>query len=775
VSEAAALQTQPTKAPPSNSHSLLVQRKCACGGSSGLTGSCSGCETKKLLGKPLQTKLRVNQPGDAYEQEADRMADQVMEAPVHSSVSGAPPSIQRLATQPAGHMEAVPASVDQALAKPGRPLEPALRNDMEQRFDHDFSSVRVHTGAAGEQSAHDIDANAYTVGRDVVFGAGQYAPATTAGKKLIAHELTHVVQQGHATSTPLMLRRSPRKGAKGRAKASAIDPKTARLVTQLILNIIAGVETTHPSRWPADRTISKYRDLLSLWFDLKHGRKADGSKLEGEAYASAFERAKAETNPIFHASLQAEPKQSAAVESHLKIMSDLWFDNYLEIETRAESERRITKLVETTTSFWLASSPEPVSFDEFLKVATANNTRSVRLQRGAGIPIWAVAGQTYYPSGAEARLLLWASPEGVFFMVGDEIYKQSIAGFSDDIILGIIIKAAQDVAPFVDLITAVVEIAISVSPIGPVYDLTMAGKAIAEGKWKDAALQLLPGTLGEATKLPKATRIGAAAFRGTAKGAKLLGKAIKGPASFVGRGMGRIGRKLKPSPGVWLVTEGVGEASGGKAYHFLDEAGVWHTNVSPDEAQVFIKCTKCDLTPDGKGLGATKGQQGVGLSVELTEKQSRRLKRVSEALKDETKWGNVSAKDRWRLGRVYDKLMESLVGEGIRRAGGKVLHYVEVDAKLLEKLRATGERVVIMEGRLSSKGLRFDMLEIDFAKGRVELLDLTATSSPGHLAKTRDYKTSLEKLLKLPVEAKELIYTGPKGELLETLIEVPVK
>jgi len=59
-------------------HGAMLQRKCACGGSSGLSGSCSECEKKKFVGQPLQTKLRINEPGDAYEQEADRMAAQVM-------------------------------------------------------------------------------------------------------------------------------------------------------------------------------------------------------------------------------------------------------------------------------------------------------------------------------------------------------------------------------------------------------------------------------------------------------------------------------------------------------------------------------------------------------------------------------------------------------------------------------------------------------------------------------------------------------------------------
>ena len=90
-----------------------------------------------------QTKLTLNTPGDVYEQEADRIADQVMATPAYTAVSGAPPRIQRFSGQSNEQMEAAPASVDQALASPGRPLEPELRQDMEQRFGYDFSRVRV--------------------------------------------------------------------------------------------------------------------------------------------------------------------------------------------------------------------------------------------------------------------------------------------------------------------------------------------------------------------------------------------------------------------------------------------------------------------------------------------------------------------------------------------------------------------------------------------------------------------------------------------------------
>lgn len=95
----------------------------------------------------------------------------------------------------AGQTDAAPTSVDQALDSPGSPLEPALRQDMEQRFRSDFSRVRVHSGAVAEQSARDVNANAYTVGHDIVFDAGAFKPGTHEGRRLIAHELTHVVQQ----------------------------------------------------------------------------------------------------------------------------------------------------------------------------------------------------------------------------------------------------------------------------------------------------------------------------------------------------------------------------------------------------------------------------------------------------------------------------------------------------------------------------------------------------------------------------------------------------
>ena len=90
----------------------------------------------------------------------------------------------------------VPPIVHDVLRSPGQSLDAGTRAFMEPRFGYDFSGVRVHTDARAAESAKSVNALAYTVGRDVVFGAGQYAPGTSEGRRLMAHELTHTIQQG---------------------------------------------------------------------------------------------------------------------------------------------------------------------------------------------------------------------------------------------------------------------------------------------------------------------------------------------------------------------------------------------------------------------------------------------------------------------------------------------------------------------------------------------------------------------------------------------------
>jgi M6 family metalloprotease-like protein len=102
-----------------------------------------------------------------------------------------------------------PPLVHDVLRSPGQPLDPATRAAMEPRFQYDFSRVRVHTDTGANESAQAVNALAYTVGPQIVFGAGHYQPGSTTGQQLLAHELTHVVQQQGRFSTGQTLRVGP--------------------------------------------------------------------------------------------------------------------------------------------------------------------------------------------------------------------------------------------------------------------------------------------------------------------------------------------------------------------------------------------------------------------------------------------------------------------------------------------------------------------------------------------------------------------------------------
>jgi lysozyme family protein len=147
----------------------------------------------------IQAKLTINQPGDIHEQEAERLADQVVSAAPAGITSGREEEgkLQRQA-KPNPTSPATPAAYSQitAFQGGGQPLPPAIRAFFEPRFGADFSQVRVHTGHQAAEAARLLQARAFTAGNDIVFGANEYAPnGTSAGQRLLAHELTHVIQQ----------------------------------------------------------------------------------------------------------------------------------------------------------------------------------------------------------------------------------------------------------------------------------------------------------------------------------------------------------------------------------------------------------------------------------------------------------------------------------------------------------------------------------------------------------------------------------------------------
>jgi Domain of unknown function (DUF4157) len=112
-------------------------------------------------------------------------------------------SLQSLVTGSETPQEsALPSVVPDVVRSPGRPLDPTLRTAMGSRFSADFSQVRVHTDTKAAESAQAIHAQAYTFGRDIVLSQGAYAPHSHRGRKLIAHELAHVIQQNRGGKPP---------------------------------------------------------------------------------------------------------------------------------------------------------------------------------------------------------------------------------------------------------------------------------------------------------------------------------------------------------------------------------------------------------------------------------------------------------------------------------------------------------------------------------------------------------------------------------------------
>ena len=189
--------------------------------------------TQRLLATPpsatpgIRTKLKISAPNDRFEQEADRVAARVMQAPqpqIQERPVGSEEApgvrIQRVCTGCEEELHRQPSEEDEerleaksiggpaaevsprvasgiaALRGKGRPLPSPVRVFFEPRFGADFSGVRVHSDARAAEAARSVRARAFTVGRDIAFGATEYAPDTTPGRQLLAHELTHVLQQG---------------------------------------------------------------------------------------------------------------------------------------------------------------------------------------------------------------------------------------------------------------------------------------------------------------------------------------------------------------------------------------------------------------------------------------------------------------------------------------------------------------------------------------------------------------------------------------------------
>lgn len=199
----------PNASSPSIGITLQRQSSCACG------GGCPACLAKS-------GDLKISQPNDPAEIEADRMTDEVMRMPVHESetlaISAVPSNLKRKCATCNGDKVAIhrktlpsnegipsqaPEHVHHATSSGGRLLDRETRNFFEPRLGYDLSGVRVHIDGTAAESARAVGAKAYTLGNNIVFGNGEYRPESKTGRHLLAHELVHVAQQSMEMSHTL--------------------------------------------------------------------------------------------------------------------------------------------------------------------------------------------------------------------------------------------------------------------------------------------------------------------------------------------------------------------------------------------------------------------------------------------------------------------------------------------------------------------------------------------------------------------------------------------
>lgn len=263
-------------------------------------GAASGVRGHSSAGRPtvspttgVQRKLTVGTPGDAYEREADRAAEQMLRMPeagaARASASKSGPNVESSSVRGGGNPDSAngqpqldharvqlramgsagtlgreaPPHVDEVLRSPGQQLTAAMRAFMQLRFGRDFSSVRIHSDPRAARSAKQLGASAYTVGDHIVFAEGRLAPSTPAGSRLLAHELAHVVQNnGNAA----IVRREP--DPKGPHTAPDDARLTVKIVDTLEATKTSAIDAMVSALGRADRPYLERLGLSSKEIDI---------------------------------------------------------------------------------------------------------------------------------------------------------------------------------------------------------------------------------------------------------------------------------------------------------------------------------------------------------------------------------------------------------------------------------------------------------------------------------------------------------------------------
>lgn len=217
---------------PLRAGAAFLHRKCACGGAPGFDSECADCRKKKLrlqrqsldqrepASMPTSVEQTLSAPGQPLDKDTrsfieSRLGHSFSRLRVESlapQVTNAEPTVSQPQDAEEQQADEMADEMMRSFRQSATPSPEQDQNSFSTRFDYDLSQVRIHTTSQAAESARDVDALAYTVGTDIVFGEAQYAPDNFTGRRLLAHELAHVIQQagsaiGEIRPTPI--RRAP--------------------------------------------------------------------------------------------------------------------------------------------------------------------------------------------------------------------------------------------------------------------------------------------------------------------------------------------------------------------------------------------------------------------------------------------------------------------------------------------------------------------------------------------------------------------------------------
>ncbi len=393
-----------------------------------------------------------------------------------------------------------------------------------------------------------------------------------------------------------------------KADAKALDLKTAEAVTWEVIRLLNRQQDAlssdpdrakNPPAW-----YRLYAPLLKEWHFIVHGKATDKgrTRLQGEALGTRIDSAFTMTRPILSILKQRGGRKWE------KVLRDNFYRPMIEYEAEAIRTGPVTPVKPAIAPVAFAlRPPQAVSLAQFFNTVAVAKGEPIPLQEyvGGAQVGWVKPGWVFKASNQDVRTVLWTGSLGVFFLRDDVIHAQSGSGFAHDIINGAFVVGAQNALGSMIMAQLMVEIALSFTPWGAVWDVVSAVKALSEGDWKGAALAALPGP---ALQIAGKTRAFRSVGRGVVIAAKFGARLASGGIEFIARGAYVLNGKMLR--GVWLVGDAAG-TPGVNSYRFVDEVAETIHDVPPAKARSYLSCSQCEMTAEALRLARKAEVQDI--------------------------------------------------------------------------------------------------------------------------------------------------------------------